>query len=170
MEIAINNEIAGRLVMEVYANVVPKTAKNFLYLCSGEKGVGKSGKPLHYKDCTFHRVQDHIFVQGGDIVAQDGSGGDSIYGRKFRDENFKLKHANIGTLSMANTGKNTNASQFFITLQPTPVYDKKHVVFGKVIDGMDVVKKIEQQLIAERVHMGRIPNDKQPRIVDCGVL
>lgn len=129
--------------MELYADKTPKTAENFRALCTGEKGIGKSGKPLHYKGSSFHRVITEFMAQGGDFTAGNGTGGESIYGMKFPDENFTVKHTGRGDLSMANAGPNTNGSQFFMTFIPCNWLDGKHCVFGKVVDGWPVLDALE---------------------------
>lgn len=144
MDISIAGDLEGRIVMELFSDVVPKTVENFRALCTGEKGIGPhTGVPLHYKGVRFHRIIRGFMVQGGDISAGDGTGGESIYGLNFEDENFELKHERKGMISMANSGPNTNGSQFFITTTRTSHLDGKHVVFGKVIKGMGVVRSIE---------------------------
>jgi cyclophilin family peptidyl-prolyl cis-trans isomerase len=151
--------------MELFANITPKTAENFRALCVGDRGNASTGQPLSYKGCSFHRVIKNFMIQGGDFTRGDGTGGESIYGEKFADENFKVKHTEAGLLSMANAGPGTNGSQFFITAVPTPHLDGKHVVFGKVISGLDVVRTIENQPKDGRDR----PN--QPVIIDnCGEL
>ncbi len=163
-DITIGGRPTGRVVFELFADVVPRTAENFRALCTGEKGVGRSGKALHYKGSKFHRVIQQFMCQGGDFTRGNGTGGESIYGEKFADENFQLKHTTPGLLSMANAGPNTNGSQFFITTVVTSWLDGKHVVFGKVVEGMNVVQAME----AAGSRSGTTSADVA--IADCGQL
>ncbi|KAJ9442671.1 Peptidyl-prolyl cis-trans isomerase B [Diplonema papillatum] len=163
-DVTIDGEPAGRVVMGLYGKVVPKTAENFRALCTGEKGEGTCGKPLHYKGSKFHRIIPAFMCQGGDFTNGDGTGGESIYGEKFEDENFRIKHTREGLLSMANSGPATNGSQFFITTTVTPHLDGRHVVFGEVLEGFDIVKKMESC-----GNSSGTP-EKEVAIADCGVL
>jgi len=160
-DISIGDKAAGRVVFELFADVVPKTAENFRVLCSGER----ADEGLTYKDSCFHRVIKGFMVQGGDFTKGDGTGGKSIYGEKFEDENFKLLHDRPGLLSMANAGKDTNGSQFFITTVITGHLDGKHCVFGKVLKGMSVVRAVENTPTA-----GSDKPIKKCVITNCGVL
>ncbi|XP_068001993.1 NK-tumor recognition protein isoform X5 [Melanerpes formicivorus] len=165
-EIEINREPVGRIMFQLFSDICPKTCKNFLCLCSGEKGIGKTtGKKLCYKGTTFHRVVKNFMIQGGDFSEGNGKGGESIYGGYFNDENFILKHDRAFLLSMANRGKHTNGSQFFITTKPAPHLDGVHVVFGLVISGFEVIEQIENLKTdtASRPYA-------DVRVIDCGVL
>ncbi|XP_068790214.1 NK-tumor recognition protein isoform X3 [Struthio camelus] len=165
-DIEINREPVGRIMFQLFSDICPKTCKNFLCLCSGEKGLGKTtGKKLCYKGTTFHRVVKNFMIQGGDFSEGNGKGGESIYGGYFKDENFILKHDRAFLLSMANRGKHTNGSQFFITTKPAPHLDGVHVVFGLVISGFEVIEQIENLKTdtASRPYA-------DVRVIDCGVL
>ncbi|KAK5133277.1 Peptidyl-prolyl cis-trans isomerase H [Meristemomyces frigidus] len=164
-DVTVGGEPLGRITMELFADTVPRTAENFRQYCTGET-KNHLGRPQGYKGSKFHRVIKDFMIQGGDFLNGDGTGSASIYGTKsFADENFKLKHDTPGLLSMANSGKDTNGSQFFITCVPTAFLNDKHVVFGKVVDGMDVVKKVEN------VRCGRDDKPNQEvAIAQCGEM
>lgn len=163
-DMTIGGQPAGRIVMELFADTTPRTAENFRALCTGEKGISSSGKPLHYKDSNFHRVIPEFMCQGGDFTSGNGTGGESIYGSKFDDENFMKEHTGPGILSMANSGPNTNGSQFFICTDKTEWLDGKHVVFGEVVEGMEVVMAIE------KVGSDSGETSQPVVIADCGQL
>ncbi|BFZ57513.1 peptidyl-prolyl cis-trans isomerase cpr6 [Savitreella phatthalungensis] len=163
-DIAIGGRPTGRIVMKLYTEELPKTTDNFRALCTGERGSGKAGIPLHYKGSKFHRCIRNFMLQGGDFTRGDGTGGESIYGEKFADEAFPFKHDKPFLLSMANAGKDTNGSQFFITTTETPHLDGKHVVFGEVIKGKGVVRTIE----AVKTDAGDRP-EQEVIITECGL-
>ncbi|EGG18731.1 U4/U6 small nuclear ribonucleoprotein [Cavenderia fasciculata] len=163
-DVSIGGQAVGRIRIELYADVVPKTAENFRQFCTGE--FRRGGQPIGYKGCLFHKVSKDFMIQGGDFVRRDGTGRESIYGERFPDENFKLKHTGPGTLSMVNSGPNSNGCQFFISCVKTDWLDGKNVVFGQVIDGMKVVRTIEDVPIN--------PQTSKPKyeivITQCGQL
>eukprot|EP00756_Hemistasia_phaeocysticola_P004002 Hpha_TRINITY_DN12579_c0_g1::TRINITY_DN12579_c0_g1_i1::g.51137::m.51137/K09567/PPIH, CYPH; peptidyl-prolyl isomerase H (cyclophilin H) len=164
-DVTIGGAPAGRIKMELFSDKVPRTAENFRQFCTGEHR-GKTGAPIGYKGCIFHRVIKDFMVQCGDFMNHDGTGSASIYGDKFEDESFELKHNVPGLLSMANSGPNSNGSQFFITCAKTEWLDNKHVVFGRVIDGMLTVRKLENVTVEGK--------NKRPKlsciIAECGEM
>ncbi|XP_039637469.1 probable inactive peptidyl-prolyl cis-trans isomerase-like 6 isoform X2 [Perca fluviatilis] len=165
MDIEIAGEAVGRLLFELFSDVCPKTSENFKALCTGERGLSQSGFPLSYKGSVFHRVVPNGWVQGGDISPERrGDGGESIYGPTFEDESFAVSHIRRGTLGMGNKGPHSNGSQFYITLQPTPWMDRTYVAFGRVVEGVDVLKRLE----------GALTCNERPKyeckVKDCGVF
>lgn len=164
LDITIGGKKEGRIEIGLFGETVNKTAENFLHLCLCDKGIGSSGKELCYKGAPFHRIIPGFMIQGGDFTNQNGTGGESIYGRNFEDENFEAKHNEVGVISMANAGANTNGSQFFITVAKTEWLNGHHVVFGKVTKGMNVVKAIE------RVGSSSGAPKEQVVIADCGLV
>eukprot|EP01123_Difflugia_compressa_P012078 TRINITY_DN5043_c0_g1_i1.p1 TRINITY_DN5043_c0_g1~~TRINITY_DN5043_c0_g1_i1.p1 ORF type:complete len:168 (+),score=36.23 TRINITY_DN5043_c0_g1_i1:91-594(+) len=159
LDISIGGVYSGRIVMELYSDIVPKTAENFRVLTTRTMPDG-------YKGSTFHRIVPGFMAQGGDYTLGNGRGGRSIYGDRFADENFQVKHSKPYLLSMANAGKNTNGSQFFITFVKTPTLDGKHVVFGEVLEGKDVLKKMEE--VGSKTDKGE--TTKPVVITDCGEI
>ncbi|XP_076376321.1 cyclophilin 40 [Megalopta genalis] len=165
LDIAIESEKVGRIVIELYKDVVPRTAENFRALCTGEKGTGIYGKKLHYKGSIFHKVLPQFIIQGGDIINFNGTSGESIYGKLFEDENFTLSHSSAGLLSMVNKGvSNSNSSQFIITISPSIHLDNTNVVFGKVVKGMGVVHEVSHVATIKDVPTEKIC------IIDCGEI
>ena len=162
-DVTIGGAPAGRVEITLTANT-PITSENFRALCTGEKGTGKSGKQLHFKGCVFHRVINGFMAQGGDFTVGNGTGGESIYGAKFADENFTNKHSGRGILSMANAGPNTNGSQFFLCFGATPHLDGKHTVFGQVTKGLEILDQLEA------VGSGSGKTSKPCIIAECGQL
>jgi peptidylprolyl isomerase len=165
LQFAADGAMVGSVQIQLYSDVVPLTAENFRCLCTGEKGVSThlSRKPLHYLDCPVHRIIPGFVVQAGDFTTGDGRGGESIYGRKFADESFEGlagEHSGLGCVSMANSGPNTNSSQFFITLGRAAHLNRKHVVFGRVVKGLAVLKQLEA--------LGTPAGPPTKRVVICG--
>lgn len=163
LDFAVNDEPPARVEVALYGNHVPRTAANFVSLCVGD-ATGTSGEPLCFRDSPVHRIIPGFVVQAGDITAGDGTGGESIYGESFDDESTQIKHDAPMQLSMANRGPNTNGSQFFVTLAPSPHLDGKHVVFGHVLEGEDVIRRLGEMGTPSGTPIGRV------RIVDCGQL
>ncbi|XP_029352722.1 putative inactive peptidyl-prolyl cis-trans isomerase-like 6 [Echeneis naucrates] len=165
MDIEIAGEAVGKLLFELFSDVCPKTSRNFKALCTGEQGRSQSGFPLCYKGSLFHRIVPNGWVQGGDITPESrGNGGESIYGPTFEDESFAVSHSKRGIVGMANKGPHSNGSQFYITLQPTPWMDRTYVAFGQLVEGSDVLKRLEEAPTC----------NERPRyeckVTDCGVL
>ncbi|XP_073892974.1 probable inactive peptidyl-prolyl cis-trans isomerase-like 6 isoform X8 [Macaca fascicularis] len=164
LDICIDSSPIGRLIFELYCDVCPKTCKNFQVLCTGKAGFSQRGIRLHYKDSIFHRIVRNGWIQGGDIVYGKGDNGESIYGPTFEDENFSVPHNKRGVLGMANKGRHSNGSQFYITLQATPYLDRKFVAFGQLIEGTEVLKQLELVPTENErpIHMCRITDSGDP--------
>lgn len=163
-KVYLNIKNHGQIIIKLFTHITPKTCENFRVLCTGERGYTNLGQHLSYKNSILHRMIPNFMYQGGDIVNGDGTGSTSIYGDYFDDENFILKHDNLGMLSMANSGPNTNGCQFFITTVPSPHLDGKHVVFGQIIQGLHILKQIEKYSSKTGVPTKKI------RISDCGQI
>ncbi|KAM9315376.1 putative inactive peptidyl-prolyl cis-trans isomerase-like 6 [Gastrophryne carolinensis] len=164
LDIAIQDKPIGRLLFELFSDLCPKTCKNFQHLCTGESGDSLNGIKLHYKGSLFHRIVKNGWIQGGDIVSGKGNGGESIFGGTFEDENYAVSHNKRGIIGMANRGRHTNGSQFYITLQATPYMDRKQVAFGQLAEGSDVLQKMEEiETYNERPKLNCT-------IVDCGIF
>ncbi|KAM8953017.1 putative inactive peptidyl-prolyl cis-trans isomerase-like 6 [Pelodytes ibericus] len=164
LDIAIQEEHIGRLLFELFSDMCPKTCTNFLHLCTGEAGDSPNGLKLHYKNSVFHRTVKNGWMQGGDISSGKGNGGESIFGDIFEDENYAVPHNKRGILGMANKGRHTNGSQFYITLQCTPYMDRRSVAFGQLVEGSDVLQKMEDiPTFNERT-------TQDCRVVDCGIF
>lgn len=163
LDVSIGGQALGRIKIELFAHLVPKTCENFRQFCTGE--FKRNGIPQGYKNATFHRIIKDFMIQGGDFMRGDGTGSISIYGDRFADEGFVMKHSGAGYVSMANSGPNTNGSQFFITCAPCDFLDGKHVVFGRVIEGLSVVRRIEETPV------GQQNKPKLPVVItECGQM
>lgn len=168
MDISIGGRPQGRMIFRLFNDVCPRTCENFSSLCEGNRGLGATTKkPLTYRNSIFHRIIPDFMVQGGDFSNRNGTGGESIFGGKFRDESFKIPHSKMGLLSMANAGPNTNGSQFFITLRPTPHLNGKHVVFGELIEGKNVLLAISK---VDTVAANKPAVGQEVVITNCGVI
>ncbi|XP_010469089.1 PREDICTED: peptidyl-prolyl cis-trans isomerase CYP19-1-like [Camelina sativa] len=165
LDMTVDEKRAGRIVMELFADTTPRTAEIFRALCTGEKGIGKLGKPLYYKGSRIHSVSPGLMLCGGDILLGDGSGGESIYGGTFEDENFEKKHTGRGVLSMSNGGQDTNDSRFMICMRKYVALDGVHVVLGQVIEGMNVLENIMKD-----VETPSLKPSKTVVIADCGQI
>ena len=172
-EIELEPAAEERVVFELFWEKAPLACENFAHLCAGDKGTSKTfgGVPFHYKGCIVHRCVKSFMLQSGDFVHNNGTGGESIWGKKFKDElgGLKGKHDDMGVLSMGNTGKNSNGSQFFITLGPAKQCDGKHVIFGKCVKGETLLKRINEELARDSGETTELPK-REIRIADCGVL